>query len=396
MANALEKTLKNARSRFARSPIAEFFGWWKDELLGCLPKAWRDQLRTPAAKVLLASDTEGWHAARVRGDKVELTHRVDLTDPAAVRRVLNTLETHNDHPAEQRVLCLLANQVLRKRLSLPLAAEENLAQVLAFEMDRQTPFTAAQVYFDWQIVKRDVAQRQLLIDLTLVPKNVLDQALETAKPINVEFDGVDALVSRDQAKFDVRLGVNLLPEARRGASADGGARIRWILIAGLLGLIGVIMMQSLQARKEALEALQERTANVQKKAMEAADLAKEVRNAIAAANFLVERKQKHPETVKVLLELTQLIPEDTFLERVTFVGKAVQIMGQSRSSDKLIAVLQKSKYMQNPQFQGVIQPDPSSGRERFNLQIDLREESAAPAAPNVVTPQPAVAAAGAR
>jgi general secretion pathway protein L len=395
MANALEKTLKNARLRFARSPIAEFFGWWKDELLGCLPKSWRDQLSTPAAKVLLASDAEGWHAARVRGDKVELTNRVDLTDPAAVRRVLHKLETHNDHPAEQRVLCLSANQVLRKRLSLPLAAEENLAQVLAFEMDRQTPFTAAQVYFDWKIVKRDQAQRQLLIDLTLVPKPVLDQALEAAKPAQLEFDGVDAMVARDQVKFDALLGVNLLPEAKRSASADSGARIRWILTAGLLGLIGVIMMQSLQARRDALTALEERTANVQKKAMEAADLAKEVRSAIAAANFLVERKQKHPETVKVLLELTQLIPDDTFLERVTFVGKAVQIMGQSRSADKLIAVLQKSKYMQNPQFQGVRQPDPSSGRERFNLQIDLREESMEAPAP-IVAPQPALVANGGR
>lgn len=39
-------------------------------------------------------------------------------------------------------------QVLCKQIGLPLAASQNLRQVLAFELGRQTPFTHEQAYFD--------------------------------------------------------------------------------------------------------------------------------------------------------------------------------------------------------------------------------------------------------
>jgi general secretion pathway protein L len=185
---------------------------------------------------------------------------------------------------------------------------------------------------------------------------------------------VDALQQRDTLQFDKTWAVNLLPAQKRRAGVDPTASVRWILAAALIALVGLVMWQSLQARRSALAALTERTANVQAQALKTAELAKEVRQAIAGANFLVERKQTHPETIKVLLELTELIPNDTYLERVSFVGKSIQVMGQSRSADKLIALLQQAKFMQNPQFQGVIQPDPQSGRERFNLQVDLKEQ----------------------
>ena len=135
------------------------------------------------------------------------------------------------------------------------------------------------------------------------------------------------------------------------------------------------MYQSLQAREIALEALRERVGENQLAARQTADLAKQVRDAIAGANFLAERKHKQPETIKVLLELTQLVPQDTWLERISFVGKTVQLQGQSAAADKLISILQSATYVGNPQFQGVIQPDPSSGKERFSLQIDLKEEA---------------------
>jgi general secretion pathway protein L len=373
MATSFEKTLKSAQMRFAR-PLAEFFRWWGGELLGCLPTGLRTRLSAPPAVVMLASDGSGWSAARVRGSKIEAQQAIELSDPANLRRVLGRLETLNDQPAERRVLCLRAEQVLRKRLTLPLAAEENVAQVLGFEMDRQTPFKADQIYFDWSIAKRDPQQRQIVLDLTLVQKSVLDAALAQMQSANIDFDAVDALQQRDTLQFDKTWAVNLLPAQKRRAGVDPTASVRWILAAALIALVGLVMWQSLQARRSALAALTERTANVQAQALKTAELAKEVRQAIAGANFLVERKQTHPETIKVLLELTELIPNDTYLERVSFVGKSIQVMGQSRSADKLIALLQQAKFMQNPQFQGVIQPDPQSGRERFNLQVDLKEQ----------------------
>ena len=40
---------------------------------------------------------------------------------------------------------------------MPAATEENLPQVLSFEMDRLTPFRSDEVYFDHRVVGRDRA-----------------------------------------------------------------------------------------------------------------------------------------------------------------------------------------------------------------------------------------------
>ena len=390
MANVSQQLARSLKSLAARSQIGAFFSWWKDELLGCLPKALSERLSSAPAKIVLGQGIDGaWHVARVRGAKREAERNLDLNDVASVRRVLGFLEALNDQPAEIKVLALSADKVLRKRLSLPLAAEENLRQVLSFEMDRQTPFKADQVYFDWRIIKRDTAQRSLLVDLLATPKATLDGALALLASAQIVVDGVDTATGRGALQFEHTQGFNLLPIEKRGAGGDPQARIRWILAASLVALIGMAMLQSLNARQQALVALQEKTAEMQKGALETAALAKKLREEIAGANFLSERKQKRSETVKVLLELTQLIPNNTWLERISFVGEAVQLQGQSTSASDLIGLLQKAIYVGNPQIQGVIQPDAGTGKERFSLQVDIREEAplkaaAPPAAPSAV------------
>ncbi len=393
MSNVLQQLARSVKSFAARSQIGAFFSWWKDELLGCLPKALSERLSSAPAKIVLGQGIDGvWHAARVRGSKREAERNLDLSDVASVRRALGFLEALNDQPAEIKVLALSADKVLRKRLSLPLAAEENLRQVLSFEMDRQTPFKADQVYFDWRIIKRDTAQRSLLVDLLATPKSTLDAALALLALAQIVVDVVDTATGRGALQFEHTQGFNLLPVEKRGASGDPQARIRWILAASLVALIGMAMMQSLSARQQALVSLQDKTAEMQKAALETATLAKKLREEITGANFLSERKQKRSETVKVLLELTQLIPDNTWLERVSFVGEAVQLQGQSTSASDLIALLQKGIYVGNPQIQGVIQPDAGTGKERFSLQLDIREEAPLKAAASPAAPTAAPAA----
>lgn len=386
MRKIFEKALVTAKDRYARSPFATFLLWWRDELLGVLPPKWRDRLSAAPAQIVLGRVGSDWVVARVRGNRIDAQQAVQMSNPGDVQHVIARLSAIDDQPAERRVLALNAEQVLRKRLTLPLAAEENLAQVLGFEMDRQTPFKAEQVYFDWQIYKRDPTARSMVVDLVAVPKPVLEEVLTELAPAQFNLDAVDLSAARGDIRFEHLLGFNLLPLGKRGASHDPQARMRWILSGALLGLVILVMYQSLQAREIALEALRERVGETQLAARQTADLAKQVREAIAGANFLAERKHKQPETIKVLLELTQLVPQDTWLERISFVGKTVQLQGQSAAADKLISILQNATYVGNPQFQGVIQPDPSSGKERFSLQIDLKEE-----APSVPKPSPTLA-----
>src|SRR5262249_826101 len=72
-------------------------------------------------------------------------------------------------------------QVLRRSVNLPLAASENLAEVLGFEMDRHTPFKAEEVYYDYRIAKLDRDARRLTVMVTVAAKAYVDRAVAMVK-----------------------------------------------------------------------------------------------------------------------------------------------------------------------------------------------------------------------
>src|SRR5262249_53993468 len=86
---------------------------------------------------------------------------------------------HVPRSADQSVvLRLRETDVLCKTLTLPLAAERDLDQVLTFEMDRETPFSDDEVFWSHRIVGRDRQRGQLSVRLFLVPRPTLGRLLD--------------------------------------------------------------------------------------------------------------------------------------------------------------------------------------------------------------------------
>jgi len=83
------------------------------------------------------------------------------------------------------------NKVIFKKLSLPLPTEENLKEVLGFEMDRHTPFSLEDVYFDFKIVERDEARKIIQVLLMVVKKEVVEYYLKLLQKINVKLRGIE-------------------------------------------------------------------------------------------------------------------------------------------------------------------------------------------------------------
>ena len=69
--------------------------------------------------------------------------------------------------------------MLLKAINLPAAIEENLREVMGFELDRHTPFMASQVYYDVKLQRRD-AQRETIEVLLAVAARWQQFALEAA------------------------------------------------------------------------------------------------------------------------------------------------------------------------------------------------------------------------
>jgi len=368
---AIERQLTRLRMRLAKTPLPRFFAWWGGELLACLPAKWRARLSERSEALLVDLQPEEIHVWREKGDAVSAyaTIRRDLAaeeQAAEFRRLRGALED----PAANTVFVMPSAHVLSRQLTLPAAAEENLQQVLGFEMDRQTPFKADQVYFDSRVLHHDTNGRTLRAELVLMPRSQLDADLAVLPWIGRELDGVDAWSG---APGGARRGVNLLPPDRRARHRSLRLPLNLGLAALAIVLLVVNMNESLANRATAVERMRVEVEQTAKDARQVAELRKTLADSIAGANFLSDRKRKAPLMVGILNDLTVRIPLDTYLERVQFDDGQVQIQGQAQEASRLIALLGASPCLENPGFQGQVQPDARTGKDRFQINAALVE-----------------------
>ena len=373
---ALDTQLARLRARYARTPLPRFFAWWGSELVSVLPERWRALLSERSEALLIEAQGNDLVLWRQSGNGCVETARIALDAPADDQKAaLARVREQIDDPNLRIFYCIRAGRALRRSLSLPLAAESNLRQVLAFEMDRQTPFKADQVYFDYRVSNTDTTARMLQVDLIAVPRAQLDAELTALSASAAPLDGVDCW--RENSGIG-RLGVNLLPADRRMRRRNMRLRLNLALGAAALILMVTAMLLSMSNREAALDAMTTEVAKAQNDAKQVTVLRKTLQDTISSANFLSRKKRETPVMSELLADLTRRLPDDTYVERITVDEKdKVQLFGLSDDYSKLIEYLQKSELLENPAFEGSVQPDPRTKKNRFTLSVEFRKKPGA-------------------
>ncbi len=367
----VDRLIARARTRLAQTPLPRFFAWWGRELLACLPERWRAFLADRSESLLIGATPEAFVIWRERGEAISEQGRIARDLPVEAQAAqLQRLREGIEDPNARMLYCMPAARVLTRVLNLPVAATDNLAQVLAFEMDRQTPFKADQIYFDSRVIGQDASGRNARVELVLLPRTQLDAELASLPGGVAQLDGVDAWQAEPGS---ARRRVNLLPAERRARRRNLRLPLNLGLAAAALLLLVLNMDESLANRSAALEAMRVEVDDAAKQAKQVAALKKTLTDSIAGANFLVERKRKGPTTVALIDDITRRLPMDSYLERLQIENKQVQLQGQATEAAKLIALLGASSCLGNPGFQGQVQPDPRTGKERFQINAELKE-----------------------
>ena len=375
---ALDIRLARLRTRYARTPLPRFFAWWGRELASLLPARWRAALAERSDALLLGTQDRELVLWRHGADASSELGRIPLDEPAEAQHAqFARLRGQLDDPELRRYYCIEARRTLRRSITLPAAAEDNLRQVLAFEMDRQTPFKADQVYFDYLVGPRSAAERNLQIELTVVPRAQLDAELGALAASGATLDGVDCWRDVPGA---ARTGLNLLPAERRRKRKNLRLRLNLALAGAALVLLLTVMLLSLANRESALAAMQADVQKAGNDAKQVSQLRKTLQDTLDGANFLSRKKHETPLMVDLLSDLTTRLPDDTYLERINVDEKnKIEMQGLSDDASKLIGLLQKSELLINPSVQGTIQPDPRTKKDRFNITLDFKKVAEAAA-----------------
>ncbi len=371
--NGFSPVLDRLKLAWRRSSAPAFFAWWGAELSALLPSELRARLLRGPEVLLLTVHAQG---LRVRSER---THDVLAAIPWAAgndaQRADFARACAGIEPADRRLILLLPPEsVLQRRLHLPQAAASDLRRVVGYEIDRQTPFKPEQVWYDVRVLEDDAPRGQISVELIVAPRTAIDPLLEKLRGIGVVPDAVD--VGADSASG--RAGINLLPAAQRPRRLQPRRRINLALGAACLVLLVTAMLQWLDNQRAALEAMQTQTDALRVKARQATELREELINAAGASGFLAARKRAMPSPLAVLRDLTERLPADTWLERYSQDAQGqIAMQGESAKAASLIDRLRESPLLTEPKLQGVIQPDPQTGKEHFDVAAQLRSPGAA-------------------
>lgn len=366
----------NATSSLSLSFLARhcrsFLAWWGSELASLVPESLRQWWRGSSRLVVLSFDGSQAVFTRIRGHQITPVHTVDLASGDLSlhtgeigRRLLQAIGGKY-----HLVLSIPADQVLRRTVNLPLAVEENLRQALAFELDRYTPFMPDQVYFDCRIAGRDVARKRLSVELATVPKATVDQGVARALAAGLTVDG--AIPANDLLK-PAGERHDLLPARKR--KATGHLWWRTAMVAFSLVLLAMLLAVPIWQKRAAAIALLEPLYKVKAEAEQVDASRDRLKKLTEEHNFLHNRKWESYSTLRVLEELSKLLPDDAFAIQFDFDGASVQIQGETASSVNLLERLESSSMFKDVVFKSQLTKIQGTRLDRFHISATLEPES---------------------
>jgi general secretion pathway protein L len=363
---AVQPSMERLRRAWRSSPLPGFFSWWGDELRDCLPVRWQAALTAGSRWHLIERSGEGWSLRLVGEDRPLVVVDDTLADTEQLANLRNAL-AGIDRDDLRIALCLPAASVLRRRLPLPTAARDNLRQVVAYEIDRQTPFRAEQIYYGVRDPGGAAVGGKFVAELAAVPRDVLDPLLSRLREIGFGIDAVDV------GEGASRAGIDLLPPEQRPRRTHPRRKINMMLGAAALVLLLLVMNAWLHNRQVALTEMQARVESMHTDAQRVVALRQRLSDSAGAAGFLAQRKSKAASLLAVIEELSRRLPDDTWLERLSVDnGGQIGFQGQSPQAARLIDTLKGSTMIGEPSFQGTIQADPTSKKERFYMVAHVR------------------------
>jgi general secretion pathway protein L len=340
--------------------ITDFLRWWLRQLLDLLQPALKIvQDNFNRAVVVEIGDQKVLLHERVRRrDVLFFTWALDDTVISAVCQAMQC------RGAQGRVILRLPpGQLLELSVTIPLAAEREIEQILTYEMDRLTPFPAEQVFWTFSVLQRDHARKLLELRLSLLPRKAVENWTELLLRAGVKldalelpaFDGDTRVISLEQAD-ERRTRKPLLSLARSTCAIAFSALILPVFLQYLA-------LERVEARISAL-----RPAFEQAEAVRAPSAPWE-----GAGDLIAVQRMRVGDPLTALVSVAELLPDDTFLDKFTLDQRKLTISGNSASAAKLMSLISGSSSIKNPTFVQALVRSGNGKTDSFSIRAELAQ-----------------------
>ena len=342
-----------------------FIRWWIAELVGCLPERVRSRFVLNRKKLVVLVDGNRVTLERRNGHGDSRLGQFDLTqaDPTHLRKAIKRVTRKARLNSAQVMFCLDGDQVLRRTIHLPIAAMENLREVLGFEMDRYTPFNAHETCYDFEIIATDPKNRRVTVDLAVTTNDALQRVLDVAKLLNLKpaWIGPVAALSSKDASF------NFLPPKQSKAHGPAWRAITAIAAVGLAMLFASTVYLPIKLKQDAVRLSEERLIQARADAVETDRLKEQFDHLLERSRFVLKQKHALTRVTELIDEVTRVLPDDTWLLQFDLKGDTLELKGYSTKALALLEMLEKSPMLRSVRFTSPVTPDTRLGVDRFRL-----------------------------
>ena len=354
--------------------LLQFWHWWSAELKVMLPSAMANWLDGGVVAINVSVDAQTLTIIDAIPDTAKASQitRVPIDAMGSNVAVRELIATGRDHVR----LVLTPDQAMVKTISLPMATEENLREVVGFELDRHTPFTPAQAYYDVQIARRDPQQEKIAVTLVVASKIGIAALTDTLRRAGLTCSaiGIDNTAAINAAAFDLQ---PVLDKPLRKLSRAHQLNIGLFAVAVLLILATIVL--PIWQKREAIKVLnpQAEMAGVEFQISER--IYTEYVNLAAEYNFLAARKHTAYPALTVLEELAKTFPDTTWVQKLDIKAngkvREVRVMVEAQSASKVIENLEQSPlslFQNSKQVTQSIRTQPNTERVDVSAEIKQR------------------------
>ncbi|MEA2991491.1 MAG: ral secretion pathway protein [Alphaproteobacteria bacterium] len=266
-------------------------------------------------------------------------------------------------------LILKPARFLFRPLELPQRAAEFLDGIVRAQIDRLTPWNAADAVFGWS-KPAEISNNRIVVTVAATARALIQPYLQTLTKLGAESVSISATPPDAGAGSAP---ITLLVQSAKHPLEVHRIR-RWLLAVlvgtGLMGAAAVgaavIVTDNLGSRQDELSRrLAERRVQIQAGRAVATGEG-------APLRALERRKHEVPSSVIVLDALSRLLPDHTYVTEWRVEGDKLQVIGVTRDASSLIRLIEESGHFTRATFFAPTTRSPNDPGERFHIEARIQ------------------------
>ena len=375
---------------------SEFFHWWLAELVQLLPKKWRTGLLGQQAlcrlslerdRLQLVLQTQGretplgsYYLPPLSGSTAPNIssegYQESGTDTAASAKqeLLNNIATLDNQSHGRVILELADDYLLIRDITLPLVSDDDIASMLAHEIDRLSPFEKDKVCYGYKVLQKNLQTGKLRLRLICLERAVLENLHAHCGELGLGVVQVQRKTELTEPGFFCET-LNLLPADQRPAKEKLWTSANQALAGLAAVLLLAVLMLPMWYYENKINHLSEEVDALLEQSKVVRDKQAQLVSALDIRDALVERKNNELEKIIILHTLAQVIPDNTWLTRVTIRNSALEIEGESEKSSDLIEKLESQAAFYQVEFASSVTRNTRTAKERFQIKMRLSDKA---------------------